>query len=56
MISHELRIVMNVFTALQGGRANTLHRSAVLDSGVWRFPRAEFVGLWLLSLVGCLDA
>jgi hypothetical protein len=33
MILHELRIVMNLFTALLGGRANTPHRRVVPDSG-----------------------
>jgi hypothetical protein len=33
MTLHELRIVMNMFTALLGGRANTLCRRPVLDSG-----------------------
>lgn len=32
-VSHELRIVMNMFTAVLGGRANTLHCSGVPDSG-----------------------
>jgi len=60
MILHELRIVMNLFTALLGGRANTLHRRVVPGSGDLRIRTirgrgtvAAIVGrsvVWMLGL------